>query len=93
MTSAGRQMIYTIQDKDEGRLDYIATTTTTKAAQELIADLEEQDLAAGEYRPDRYIVKERRICWGAASRTCGNVKNSVCMLDNIERDCPARKGK
>lgn len=86
-------MIFTIQDKDESLLDYVATVTTRHVAGELIAELEEQDKAAGEYRPDRYIVKPRRICWSAVSKICGNVKNSVCMLDDPEHDCPTRKGK
>lgn len=86
-------MIYTIQDREESWLDYIATATTTQAADTLVKELEDQDRESGEYVEGRYIVKQRRICWGEASKTCGNVKNSVCMLDNIERDCPARKRK
>lgn len=86
-------MIYTIQDKEEGWLDYVATATTTQAADSLVKELEDQDREMDQYDPDRYIIKKRGLCYADASHTCGYVNNCICMLEEPYTQCPARKRK
>lgn len=81
-------MLFTVQDKREDPLHYVASFTTKPAAQKLISELEDQDRKDGVYVPDNYIIKRRGLCYSDLSRTCGNCTNCICMLDDPAKDCP-----
>ena len=85
-------MIYTVQDRYEGRSSYIASATTRQMAEALAEEFEIQDREMNQYEPDRYIIKKRGLCYADASHTCGHVNNCICMLEEPYTQCPARKG-
>lgn len=83
-------MIFTVQDREEDKLKYIATVTSRLAAEDLVKMLHEQDAADGCLDPDRYLIKKRGLCYSETSKTCGMCTNCVCMADDWETQCPAK---
>lgn len=86
-------MIFIIQDKNEDPIQYIASFTTSLAAEDLLKELEAQDREDGSYEPDKYRIRRAGICWNDYSKECGNCTNSICMLERPEKDCPLVKKK
>ena len=84
-------MIYTVQDRYEGRSSYIASAPTRQMAKALAEEFEIQDREMNQYEPARYIIKKRELCYADASRTCGHANNCICMLEEPYTQCPARK--
>lgn len=83
--------LYTIQDTEEDPLKYISSVTTIQAANDLLQELYRQDEEEGCLDRMRYKVKRRAHCFADISATCGWNTNCVCMSDDMDNECPAKK--
>ena len=86
-------MLYVIQDTKDDPLKYICSYPQKELAEIQVKELLVDDAADGCIEKDRYRITERETCFADISESCGFCTFCICMADDPETQCPARKGK
>ena len=85
--------VYIIQEKYMDPLVYIVSAGSMRDAVRLRLELEDIDRMDNAWEPDKYRISKREYCYSDYSMKCGACHKGICMLENPDKDCPARKQK